>query len=341
MLFLQLNYKKMKILVTGPDGVLGSNLVRELLKRNHEVSVLIEQGKESITLKGLPIRFHTGNILQPNDIDKAFEGMDAVYHCAASTSVFPARNTLVNQVNIDGTKHVINACLKHSIKRLIYVGTANSFSFSDNKNNPGIENTPYLSKRYGLDYMDSKFEAQNLVLAACKEKQLPAIIVNPTFMIGPYDSRPSSGAMILAVHKRKIPGYTKGGKNYIAVKDVAFAMANALEMGRIGECYILGNYNLTYKEAFDLIADSIGSKAPRLALPNAMIKLYGNLTSRFAKWFRFQPQLTRELAIISCDKHYYSSEKAQRELQLPQTPLEIAVKDCFDWFKENGYLDKK
>lgn len=331
----------MEILVTGPDGVLGSNLVRELLSRNYNVSVLLEPGKDPITLKGLPIKLFYGNILDENALDSAFEGKDIIYHCAASTSVFPARNEFVNRVNIEGTSNVVNAALKHKAKRLIYVGTANSFGFGPSHDKLGNENNPYYSEKYGVDYMDSKYKAQNLILTAVKEKGLPAIVVNPTFMIGPYDSRPSSGAMILALHKGKVPGFTLGGKNFVAVKDVAFAMANAIEMGRIGECYILGNENLSYKEAFDIIAQTIQAKAPTRKLTSTMVQTYGTLNSFFAKIFNYYPAVTKELAIISCENHFYSVEKARTELQLPQTPIQTAVAECYHWFQENGYLTKK
>jgi dihydroflavonol-4-reductase len=331
----------MEILVTGPDGVLGSNLVRELIYRNYTVHVLVEPGKDPITLKGLPITVIHGNILDAESINKAVEGKEVVFHCAAATSVYPPRNEMVNRVNIDGTKNIIDAVLKHGVKRLIYVGTANSFSFGTSLDAPGVENTPYLSVKYGLDYMDSKYTAQQLILAHVKEHGLPALIVNPTFMIGPYDSRPSSGAMILAVHQGRVPGYSLGGKNYVAVKDVATAMANAITMGTIGECYIVGNVNLSYKEAFELIAKTIGAKTPTRKLTNFMVQSYGRLNSFFAKIFGYYPAVTAELAQISTENHFYSAAKAQRELQMPQTPLETAIKECFDWFKENNYLDKK
>jgi dihydroflavonol-4-reductase len=336
-----LNPKNMKILVTGPDGVLGSNLVRELLKRNHSVSVLLLEGTESPTLEGLSITSYYGNILKPETLDVPFKNNEIVIHCAAATSVFPARNEFVNTVNIEGSRNIVNACLKHSIKRLIYVGTANSFSFGTSKDEPGVENTPYASLRYGLDYMDSKRYAQDLVLEAVRNQGLPAIIINPTFMIGPYDSKPSSGKMILALYHGKVPGYTQGGKNYVAVKDVAVAIANAIDKGKIGECYICGNENLTYKEAFDKLANAIGAKPPKLKMPDFMVKFYGAFSSLMAKIFKFEPAVTKELAIISCDHHYYSSEKARKELDLPQTPIETAAKECFEWFKENNYLTQK
>ena len=330
----------MKILVTGPDGVLGSNLVRELLNRNNTVSVLLLENTKSPTLDELNITRYYGNILNPTDLDLCFQGQDIVIHCAAATNVYPARNEFLYNVNVGGTQNIIDAAIKHSISRLVYVGTANSFGYGESLEQLGKEGNPYKSVKYGLDYMDSKRKAQELVLDYVQNHNLPAVVVNPTFMIGPYDSKPSSGEMILALHKGRVPGYTKGGKNYIAVKDAATAIANATTMGRIGECYILGNENLTYQEAFEKIASAIGAKPPRRKLTNTMVITYGILNSFFAKIFRFRPSVTKELATISCDKHYYSAEKARNELQLPQTPIEIAVKECFEWFLTNGYINK-
>lgn len=331
----------MKILVTGPDGVLGSNVVRELLSRDYNVSVmLMDKSAKTPTLDGLTINRFYGNILNPADLDTAFAGQDVVIHCAASTSVYPARDPIVNKVNIEGTQNVIDSALKHDIKRLVYVGTANSHGYGDAKE-PGKEGNPYTSIKYGLDYMDSKRTAQEIIVEAVKNKNLPALVVNPTFMIGPYDSKPSSGAMIIAVHQGKVPGYTKGGKNFVAVKDAAVAISNSVTMGRIGESYILGNENLTFKEAFDMIAETIGAKKIKFGLPNFIVKGYGATTSLFAKLFKFTPAVTKELATISCDIHYYSPEKARKELGLPSTPVKEAVAECFAWFQENGYLDKK
>ena len=330
----------MEILVTGPDGVLGSKLVRELINRGYNISVLLEPGKDPITLKGLPIKLYYGNILDPAALNDAFVNKDVVFHCAASTSMFPARNEMVNKVNIDGVQNVINATLKHAIKRLIYVGTANSFGPGSTASNPGNEQSKYNSFKYGIDYLDSKYKAQQLVLKAVKEEGLPAIIVNPTFMIGPYDSRPSSGAMILALYKNKVPGYSLGGKNFTAVKDVATAMANAITMGEIGQCYILGNFNLTYKESFEKMAAAIGAKAPTRKFSSKVVIAYGTLSSFLASVFKYYPSITKELAVLSSEHHYYSAEKAHKELLMPQTPIETAALECFEWFKENGYLKK-
>lgn len=149
----------MKVLVTGPDGVLGSNIVRELLSQNYEVVAMAENGKASPTIDSLPITKIGGNLLRTDDVNRAVCGVDYVIHCAALTAMFPARSEVINKVNIGGTQSVIDACITHKVKRLIYIGTANSFA-SGTKENPGTEHNVYDGAKYGLDYMDSKYEAQ-------------------------------------------------------------------------------------------------------------------------------------------------------------------------------------
>lgn len=327
----------MKILVTGADGLLGSNLVRELLGRGHSVRAFVQPGRQQKTLEGLSLEKFSGNLLNRDEVEKAAEGCNAIIHCAASTSVWPTRSEIINTVNIEGTRNIIEAVKKNKLERLVYIGTANSFGFGT-KSIPGVEGNPYKSATYGLDYMDSKYKAQQLILKEVKENNLPAVIVNPTFMFGPYDSNPSSGAMIVALYKGKVPGFTSGGRNYVCAKDAAVAIANALTKGRVGECYILGNQNLSYKEAFGKIASTIGVKAPSLPIPSVFAKLYGRVGSLIGTLSGKAPAISYPLSRIACDEHYYSPAKAVKELELPQTPVEVGIKECFEWLKENGYL---
>lgn len=329
--------EQQKVIVTGADGLLGSNLVRGLIEKGYDVSVFLMRGTNAKTLDGLAVTKYFGDILDKDGLNEAFAGKDVVIHAAASTLVYPARLEIINTVNIQGTANVIDAVLANNIKRMIHVGTANSFG-KGTIEKPGDENSPYAAFKYGLDYMDSKRKAQELVLNAVKERNLPALIVNPTFMIGPYDSKPSSGAMILALYNKQVPVVTGGSKNYIAVKDASAAIVNAIQLGEIGECYILGNHNYTYKDAFEIIGKEIGVKAPSRMLPNGLVKMYGSVNSMLAKLFKFHPKVTKELALISCEDHCYSGEKARAQLQMPVTPLEVAVQESFQWFKSNGYL---
>ncbi len=328
-----------KVLVTGADGLLGSNLVRELLSRKYEVRVLLLPNSSSTTLDDLPIERFTGNILHKEDLEKAMEGCTHLVHAAANTNIWPNRSEIVRKVNIDGTKNVAEVAHSTGIQRMVYIGTANSFGFGP-KENPGDETKAYQSGKYGLDYQDSKYKAQLYLLEQFKEKKLPVLIINPTFMLGPYDSKPSAGAMVLAIYNRKVPAFAPGGKNYVYVKDVAIAIANALDgKGRVGECYIAGHQNLNFKEAFTKIAEITGVKPPAFSLPGGILKFYGRIGSLMGAITGKAPTVSYPMTQISCDDHYFSAQKAVSELGMPQTGIEVAVKEAFEWFEANGYLN--
>lgn len=325
----------MKVLVTGATGLLGSNVVRVLIEDGHSVVVLLRKiSAEHPTLKGLDIEQYQGDICDPGSIEAAMNGVDCIIHTAAKTGLNPARSSEYWKANFEGTKNIVEVALKYRVKRLVHVGTANSFG-SGGILSPGTELNGYDNHKFGFDYMDSKRKAQEYVLDAVQNRGLNAIIVNPTMMIGRYDSKPSSGRMIMAIYNKEIPAKTKGGRNYLAVKDAARATVNALQMGRVGECYILGGHNLSYSEAYDIMGDVVGVKPPRITLPNVLVRLFGILVSFFAKLFGFTPNITREIARISCEYDYYNSLKAQKELGLHVSSFKEAVKDCFDWIKEN------
>ncbi len=316
--------------------MLGSNLVRELLQRGYAVRAFLLPNRPVDTLEGLDIERHYGNLLYAEEVREAMQGCDVVIHTAANTSIWPNRSEAVRRVNVQGTQHLVDAALEHQVERFIFVGTANSFGFGS-KADPGNETRPYMGGKYNLDYMDSKYQAQELVLKAVQERQLPALTVNPTFMFGPYDSKPGAGAMILAVYQQKVPGFAIGGRNYIHVQDVVVAIANALTMGRIGESYIAGHQNLNYREAFTTIANVVGVKAPKITIPAPLTLIYGWFGTQFASLSGKAPVVSYSMAQISCDGHYFTAAKAVEELKMPQTNIEIAIKDCFDWLKANGY----
>ena len=326
-----------KILVTGADGFLGNNVIRELLKRGYNVKGFLHLDHHTEATDELGIEQFHGDLLNESDVIKASFDCDFIVHTAASTSIWPARSALVRKVNIEGTRNIITASLQPHVKRLVYVGTASSFGFGT-KENLGNETTPFISDKYSLDYIDSKKEAQDIVLKAVQNQDLQAIIVNPTFMLGPNDTKPSSGALLLALYERKIPGYTSGGRNFVHIKDAAMAIANALTQGRIGQCYILGNENLTYKEFYTLVGTALNVKPPGLYIPKPFILLFGLIMQTIARITGKSAEISLPVAKISTDSHFFSSQKAIDELGLPQTPMALAIEEAFAWFKEHNYL---
>jgi dihydroflavonol-4-reductase len=157
-------------------------------------------------------------------------------------------------------------------------------------------------------------------------------------MFGAYDSKPGSGAMVISLHKGRIVGYTRGGRSYIAAKDVATCAVNALTRGVVGECYLASGLNLNFQEVFTLIAGTIGVEPPKLYIPDLLVEIVGLFGSLMGVITNNPPLISYPMARLAHTDCYYSNAKAVRELGLPQTPLRDAILECFVWFKEHDYL---
>ena len=329
----------MKVLVTGADGLLGSNLVRELLSLNYEVRVFLHPASKSKTLDGLPIERVKGDLTSVADVEAAVNGCECVFHVAASTAMWPPRDPKITAVNVGGTTNVMDAMERCGVRRLVHVGSASSIGYGTMEA-PGNEETPYKYANFGLAYFDSKLKAQKLVMQRVRDGRLDAVVVNPTFMFGPYDSGPSSGKMIVKFAAMKPPFYPPGGRCFVHAADVAKGMVSALEKGRAGECYILGNRNMTMKEIFGVIAKVVGGRAPEIGIPEPLMLAAGAAGTLFGEITKRAPEVNFEMARSSCVGAYYTAAKAVRELSLPQTPVETAVEDSWRWLVDNGYTKK-
>lgn len=333
-----------RVLVTGANGFLGRHLVAELLRRGYPVRALVRPGSPSSPalppLPSLPVEVCEMDLSQTAlkaEMADAIGGCGALIHAAALAQVNPARSAAVWATNLGGTEQVLRLARQADVERLVYVGTANVFGFGP-KARPGDETRPYAGRRYGLDYMDSKRAATDRILAAVAREQLPAVLVHPTFMLGPGDAKPTSGALLLALRAGRLPGYPLGGKNYVHVRDVAAATVNALTQGRVGESYILGNANMSYQEAFKLMADVLGAAPPRWPVLPPLATCYGVLCDWRATLTGRPAQVNAAMAAVANDGHYFTAQKARAELGLPQTPITQAVAEAFDWFTTHGYV---
>ncbi|NQV03775.1 MAG: NAD-dependent epimerase/dehydratase family protein, partial [Bacteroidia bacterium] len=275
-----------------------------------------------------------GDILDPESVNRSVAGCDYVIHSAANTSQWPTAYRHYEPVNVTGTKHVIEAVKKHAVKRLVFVGSANAFG-NGAKDKPGTELSEFSGFNLGSGYMISKFVAQQTVLAEVERSNLPAVVVNPTFMIGPYDSKPSSGQIIVMGMGKKVQAFPPGGKNFIHVRDAAIGTCNALTMGRTGECYLLANENFSYQEFFGHLNKVTGESPASLGLPGWLLKGIGAGGTLFEKLFRKPAPLSLVNARLLCLGNYYSGRKAVEALELPQTPIETAIREAIAWFREN------
>lgn len=319
-----------KVFITGLPGLLGFNLARYMALEGFEVTTY---GRNPMPLSTDFKHQHVlGDIMEGEKLMKAMEGQDIVVHAAAITDhisvIGPdSRNAMM-------TKAMLEAARACKIKRFIYISSASTIGFGDIEL-PGNEEAPFKGEFYGSTYINSKFEAEQLVLKACAEG-FPAIILNPTFIIGPYDFNFSSGKLLLTGLKSKVLFYTGGGKNFVFVRDLCVAIHHAFELGQIGERYILGGENLSFKEFFGIVREVAGKPERMIKMPDRLILLFGCLQEKLFQLFGRRPILDVPAAKIALDGHYFDASKAIKELNMPQTPIKKAIRDTYDWLKATG-----
>ena len=326
----------MKVLITGANGLLGSNLVRHLLHEGYDVRAMVRERSNLISLNNVDVELFKGDILIPQDVRKALDGCDIVIHAAANTSQWPTDYTYYKRVNVDATQLLLDESMNSGIERFIFISSANVFGHGT-KEQPGDETK--LSAISQSGYVHSKIISQERVLAFHKKNNFPAIVVNPTFMLGKYDLKPSSGQMLLMASERNRMLVPSGGKNFIHVKDVSLGIGRAIENGVPGCCYLLGNENLSYSEFYHRMQTVSGFPKKILELPNKIVLTSGHVGSLYEKISGNPAKLNATNAQLLCTGNYYSAKKAIREFKLPQTAIEDAISDALDWFRENGYLE--
>jgi dihydroflavonol-4-reductase len=327
----------MKVLVTGITGLLGGNIARILQKEGHQIKGLIRKTSSLKALDGVEFEKCYGGIQDYESLKKAIEGCDAVIHAAADTNHFTTSYQPSYHINLNGTINVMNAVKHHKVKRLVFISTLNVFG-NGTFEKPGSEESPFTYQRNNSCYIQSKYQAHLKMQKEAKENGLPAILLCPSFMLGAHDAKPSSGQIILYALKHRVNFAPPGGKNFVHVRDVAIASVNALTKGRIGESYILGNENLSYKEFFDMVQEVSGYPIYQVKVPSWLLAGAGAVGESFQETFKTNSQLTQSNMSLLCTMHYYTSAKAQRDLDFPQTPIKTAIKDAIDWFTENKYI---
>jgi dihydroflavonol-4-reductase len=328
----------MKALVTGANGLLASNLVRELADAGYQVRGLVRANSNLLSLNKVDAELINGDLTSRDDLRKALSGCEVVVHAAANTCQWPTNYEAYRKINVQATKMIIEEAGRRSISRFIFVGSANAFD-PGSKEIPGTEGSAFSFHRKS-GYMISKYIAQQLVLAETKRTGFPAIVVNPTFMLGKFDAKPSSGQIILMALRNPFLMCPPGGKNFVHVTDVAQGIVNAIRVGKTGECYLMANENLSYREFFEKLGNALHLTRKHIRLPAGMVYLAGSSGSIYEKITGKPARLDRLNAGLLCSGFYYSPQKAVCELKMPQTPIINAIEDSAEWFRQHGYLSR-
>ncbi len=327
----------MKTLVTGASGFIGSAVVRQLLARGREVRCYVEPGADRRNLAGLDVEILEGDVQDRARVGHALVGCDVLYHLAAIYKIWMEEPSLMYEVNVEGTKTVLWAAYKANLKRVVYTSSIAAVGRRPD-DAPADENVRYNLWRESNAYIRSKWLSERDALRFAAEG-LPLVAVNPAFPFGERDLGPTpTGMFVLRALKREVPGYMAGGFNCIDVDDVAAGHVLAEEKGRVGERYILGGHNVTYKDFYELVARVAGVPRPRLPLPRRAVEAMGWALEQYAdRVSKKAPLITYKAALWSSRNAFYDNGKARRELGLTVTPLATSIEKSVHWFRANGY----
>jgi dihydroflavonol-4-reductase len=328
------------VAVTGATGHLGNVLVRELVSRNEAVRVVIPPGEDATSLEGLKIEKVEGSVLDINSLVGAFKGAEVVYHLAGILFTSPRRTRSLYEVNVAGTRNVVEACSRCGTRRLIYTSSIQAM-VEPPKGTVFDERSPFDPDRVVGHYAKSKAEASLEVLSAVK-KGLDAVILCPTGAIGPYDFKPSKmGKWFLDVAKDKIDGriYTVGGiYDYVDVRDIAMAQIAAHQRGRSGEAYILSGERICQRDQTFMMQEVAGVHGRCYGIPVWQLWLMAGIGYVY-NWIRdTTPGLTLDEARIVTSNSDICHDKASKELGFQPRPMRETVADTIEWFRQNGKL---
>lgn len=332
----------MKAFVTGATGLLGNNLVRQLMKRNFEVKALVRSQAKAAKvfgdLKG--VEYVVGDMEAVEKFAAELDGCDVLFHTAAYFREYfqPGEHwEILKKINIDGTLRILEEAEKHGVKKAIYVSSSGVIGLkADGK--AGDETTlPHPVTEQNL-YFKSKVLADEKVSEFAEKSSLDVIQILPGWMFGLGDVAPtSSGQIILDYLNKKLPGSFDGGTSAVDARDVADAMITATERGRRGEKYIVGGRFVTLEEVNKTLEKVSGVPAPKLKIPSSVIWTFAFASEIFGK-ITGKPVLTTRNAVATLQaKLDVSSEKAIRELDARFRPFEETLRDEVLWYRKNGF----
>ncbi len=360
-------WDRMRALVLGGTGMIGFHTVLALQRRGADVRVLVRPESTSRNIPHLNAELVEGDLRDPESIRRALEGCDLLFHCAApyprthfhrAGQVEQARSgmagvlsvarsfmedDLVDQAAISGPRawpSLRDLAGRKGLKRIVYVSSLTTIGPPGSPGGLSTEEDRHQTPPGSSPYFHMKEAMEDEALQACRAG-LPVVIGNPSLCIDTHDAAPTTGQLLISAARRGVPLYFPGETNVVATRDVGEALVAAADLGRIGERYILGGENMSIREFLTRVSKACGTAPPRLVFP---LPLAGTLAwcSEALNLLARRPWPMIPLSTVQMMRHSHpmDSSKARRELGMPATPVDGAIRDALMWLRENGYVDR-
>jgi len=270
------------------------------------------------------IEWAYGDVLDPGFLYEAFEGITGIYHCAAMVSFNPDEHRQMMITNVQGTANVVNMALERGVQKLCHVSSIAALGGV-----PGPEGLDegslFEPPQKPSAYAKSKFLSEREVWRATEEG-LPAVIVNPSVILGPGDWSGGSPRLFDLVYKG-LKFYSDGITGFVDVRDVAAIMIRLMESDIVNERYILNAGNHSYGEVFRLMAKALGKPAPSIRVNRLMAELSWRALALKAFLTGRQPAITKETARSALNDYRYTSHKVKSRLDCAFIPVSRMVED--------------
>ena len=316
-----------KTLLTGATGFIGSHLARALLERGDDLRVAVRgDRKREMDLDAEQVKC---DVLDRRAVRRAMKGVDRVFHAAGVTSVRPEDAERMFEVNVKGTRTVLEEALRAGVERAVYTSSAAALGPAP----PGgaaDETQLFTAGHLGIPYVNSVHEAE-VEAVRLAAMGLPLVCVNPAVAFGPGDVHVTSTRLVRSFLLGRVPAYADGGVNVVDVRDVAAGHLLADEHGKVGERYILGGRNFTFDRLFADLG-RLSGVAPPLKVPRG-------IAAAAASVLRIGPGRTLSPQEVRAASQFwtYRSSKATRELGWKARSHEETLEATVGWYMEHEH----
>lgn len=326
----------MTTLVTGAAGFLGSHVTRQLVARGETVRVLMRPSSNNRAISDLPLEYVTGDLRDPNSLQRAMLGIQRVFHVAADYRLWTKDPQQIYDSNLGGTKNLLATAKNAGVERFIYTGTVATIAV-DRPQLPNESTQTTIEEMIG-HYKRSKWMAEREVFRAAHDG-LPVVVAMPSTPVGPWDWKPTpTGKIILDFLNGKMPGFVETGLNFVGVEDCAAGHLLVAERGKIGERYLLGAENLTLKQLLDTLAKITGLPAPTMKIPHGVALSVAYIESAFSRLIGREPQIPVEGVKIARHNMFVDCSLTRRELGFQPGSVAAALERAVRWYQANGYV---
>ena len=325
-------------LVTGATGFLGSTVCRQLIERGESVRAFALPNDKATKFLPKEAEIFTGDLCNANSLEQFFiipdEMKSIVIHCASMVTLDPDYNQKLMDINVEGTKNIIDKCLQHKeCRKLVYVSSTGAIPELPKNQKIKEVNKFYPDQVIGC-YSQSKALATQAVLDAAMEKGLNACIVHPSGILGPGDYAISeTTSVIIQILNNDMPAGIQGSFNLCDVRDLAHGCIMAADKGSKGECYILGNEEVTLKELSWMLTKESGCKPLKFYLPLGFANFIAKILEKRAKKNGKKPLITTFSVYNLARNNAFDYSKAVKELGYKTRSYEETIRDEVAWLK--------